>query len=200
MTAPPLREACIREALAIIEHSGLENLSLREVSRRLGVSHQAPYKHFPSRDHLLAEVVKRAFAGFGEHLATLPQGDDPQGDLRAMAQAYLDYATRHPLQYRLMFGTALPDPHAHPEMMAQAQHAFSLLQERVARLAEAPSTAPAVALDALFVWATIHGLATILESCAVGRLEMPEAMVRAADDHVLGRIATALAGGPAGSR
>jgi hypothetical protein len=37
-----LREACIREALAIIETEGVENLSLREVSRRLGISHQAP--------------------------------------------------------------------------------------------------------------------------------------------------------------
>jgi len=42
-----LREACIREALAIIEVGGVESLSLREVARRLGVSHQAPYKHFP---------------------------------------------------------------------------------------------------------------------------------------------------------
>lgn len=56
-----LREACVREALAIITSAGVEKLSLREVARRLGVSHQSPYRHFESRDHVLAEIVRRAF-------------------------------------------------------------------------------------------------------------------------------------------
>ncbi|MFX4450801.1 TetR/AcrR family transcriptional regulator, partial [Acinetobacter baumannii] len=52
-------------------------LSLRDVARRLGVSHQAPYKHFPSRDHILAEVVGRAYASFAAHLEKRPRSDDP---------------------------------------------------------------------------------------------------------------------------
>ena len=63
-----LREAYVKEALAIIAEGGIDSLSLRDVARRLGVSHQAPYKHFPSRDHILAEVVGRAYAGFAAHL------------------------------------------------------------------------------------------------------------------------------------
>ncbi len=102
-----VREACIDEALVIIEAEGIEALSLREVARRLGVSHQAPYKHYPSRDHLLAEVVRRAFAAFADHLDARPRKADPFADLHAMGQAYLDYALRHPLQYRLIFGTPL---------------------------------------------------------------------------------------------
>jgi AcrR family transcriptional regulator len=65
-----LPEACVTEALAIIRDVGIENLSLREVARRLGVSHQAPYRHFPSRDHLLAEVVDRCFRDFDAALGT----------------------------------------------------------------------------------------------------------------------------------
>jgi AcrR family transcriptional regulator len=49
-----LREACVKQALEIIAKGGIDSLSLRDVARRLGVSHQAPYKHFPSRDHILA--------------------------------------------------------------------------------------------------------------------------------------------------
>ncbi len=52
-----LKEACVVAAQEVIAERGVENLSLREVSRKLGVSHQAPYKHYPSRDHLLAEPV-----------------------------------------------------------------------------------------------------------------------------------------------
>ena len=55
-----LKEACVVAAQEVIAERGVENLSLREVSRKLGVSHQAPYKHYPSRDHLLAEPVYRS--------------------------------------------------------------------------------------------------------------------------------------------
>jgi AcrR family transcriptional regulator len=59
-----LRDACIVAAREAIAEHGIEQLSLRDVARRLGVSHQAPYKHYPSRDHLLAEVMRRCFEGF----------------------------------------------------------------------------------------------------------------------------------------
>jgi AcrR family transcriptional regulator len=104
----PLPERCVRAAHAIIDAEGVEALSLREVARRLGVSHQAPYKHFASRDHLLAEVVRRAFEAFARHLDARPAGATADEDLAAMGRAYLAYAHTHPLQYRLMFGTPLP--------------------------------------------------------------------------------------------
>ena len=68
--APPaqLREACIAAAREAIARHGIESLSLRDVARRLGVSHQAPYKHYPSRDHLLAEVMRCGFQQFARHL------------------------------------------------------------------------------------------------------------------------------------
>ena len=190
-----LREACLREALAIIETKGLESLSLREVSRRLGVSHQAPYKHFRSRDHILAEVVSRAFASFAQYLEDRPRTGDPDGDLREMGLAYFRYALAHPLQYRLMFGTPLPDPEVHPEMMQQAQHAFSLLREGIAQLplhSGAPRAAARVDFDALFVWSTIHGLSSLLKSHAVDTLQLPQEILGEAIPQTLMRIGLAL--------
>jgi hypothetical protein len=67
-----LRDACIVAAQEVIAERGVENLSLREVARKLGVSHQAPYKHYPSRDHLLAEVMRRCFQRFAAHLDARP--------------------------------------------------------------------------------------------------------------------------------
>ncbi len=55
----PLREACVVAALEVIAERGIEALGLRDAARRLGVSHQAPYKHHPIRDHLRAEVMRR---------------------------------------------------------------------------------------------------------------------------------------------
>lgn len=191
-----LREACIREAVAIIDTAGLEGLSLREVARRLGVSHQAPYKHFQSRDHILAEIVERAFSAFARHLDARPRSPDPDQDLGAMGVAYLEYAHSHPLQYRLMFGTPLPDADAHPAMMREARHAFSLLTDGLRRVMERHGRDvpdDALARDALFIWSALHGLAMIRESDTVRTLPLPAGLIEGMPGHVLERIGGALA-------
>jgi AcrR family transcriptional regulator len=189
-----LREACVKQALAIIAKGGVDSLSLRDVARRLGVSHQAPYKHFPSREHILAEVVGRAYAGFAEHLEKRPRSEDPYMDLGNLGRSYLDYARKHPLHYQLMFGTPLPDPAEHPEMMAKAEHAFATLKETIARLPGRKSDTD-VDLDALFTWSVVHGLASILQTRATEQLGLRKAAISEATAHTLGRIAEAL-GGP----
>lgn len=185
-----LREACIEEALKIIETEGVENLSMREVSRRLDVSHQAPYKHFPSRDHILAEVVRRAFEGFARYLDEKLRTGDPYTDLTVMGRAYLDFARAHPLQYRLMFGTPLPDPAEHPAMMESAQQAFALLRDCLAQLPE--TQLHQAELDALFVWSTMHGFASIMQTHALDKLNLSVEVLENAARHTLYRVGVAL--------
>ncbi|MBI1238145.1 MAG: TetR family transcriptional regulator [Alphaproteobacteria bacterium] len=192
-----LREACLAEAAAIIERDGLEALSLREVARRLAVSHQAPYKHFASRDHLLAALVARAYAAFASALEARPRSSDPWADMAAMGEAYFAYARAHPRQYRLMFGAKLPDPADHPEMMREAKAAFGLLEKAIAALPRGPRSRGACRHDALFVWSTIHGLATILLTDSAQTIAMPRAALKAAESEALARIGAAL-GAPAG--
>lgn len=189
-----LREACVKEALAIIAKGGIDSLSLRDVARRLGVSHQAPYKHFPSREHILAEVVGRAFASFAAYLEQRPRSEDPYRDLGHLGQSYLDYARKHPLHYQLMFGTRLPDPALHPDMLAKAEHAFAALREAIAKL---PGRLPHsdIDLDALFAWSVVHGLAGILRTRATEQLGLRKATIAEATAHTLGRIGEAF-GGP----
>jgi AcrR family transcriptional regulator len=191
-----LAEACIAEALAIVEAEGVERLSLREVARRLGVSHQAPYRHFVSREALLAELVARAFAAFAAALEARAAAADPREDLVSLCRAYLGFAAAHPLQFRLMFATRLPDADAHPAMLLRARAAFALLSDAVARIA--PAAAPGtVALDAVFAWAAVHGLAGILQTGALGKLPGTEAaMAEAASAHLLARLADAVARDP----
>jgi AcrR family transcriptional regulator len=63
-----LKEACVQAAREVIAEQGVEGLSMRDVARKLGISHQAPYRHFESRDHLLAEIMRRCFVDFADHL------------------------------------------------------------------------------------------------------------------------------------
>lgn len=188
-----LAGACVREALVVIGEAGLEALSIREVARRLGVSHQAPYKHFPSRDHLVAEVVGQAFADFAVHLDAHSQGGGPHEDLDRMGVAYLAYARTQPLRYHLMFGATLPDPHAHPSMLQRARHAFELLRQALARLPD-HTGADAAAIDAaaLFVWSTLHGLASLQAGHALQSLHIAPQVLAALPSPVMAHISTGL--------
>ncbi|KJV09801.1 TetR family transcriptional regulator [Elstera litoralis] len=184
-----VRQASLAEAKAIIADVGLEHLSLREVARRLGISHQAPYKHFPSRDHLLAEIVAQTFAEFAAYLDAVPRAGDPHADLASLGVAYLNYAARYPLDYRLMFGSTLPDPSTHPAMMHHARHAFDVLLSALARLPERSACSDAVRTqDALFIWSSLHGFAMMTQTRALETVALPPDSLSEAPASLLMRI------------
>lgn len=172
-----LKEAFVEAAFDAIQERGVENLSLRDVARRLGVSHQAPYKHFPSRDHILAAVVARCFELFAEHLKSRSAGHTPEEDLSNMGVAYLEFAQSNPLMYRLMFNTPLPPMRDHSEMLANGRVAFSLLKTRLdtMQLKKLPNDVASPSKhDALFIWALLHGFTSLMQSDAMATIEWSE--------------------------
>ena len=133
--APGLKEASVLEAMEIIREKGVEGLSLREVARRLKVSHQAPYKHFGSKDALLAEVIRRCLRGFAEELrASGDEGAGAEAAMAALGQCYLDYAARRPLEYRLMFMTDWPEAARALGLSQDARAGFDILARRLGAL------------------------------------------------------------------
>lgn len=196
--APPLelRDACIVAAQEVIAERGIENLSLREVSRKLGVSHQAPYKHYPSRDHLLAEVMRRCFLRFAAHLDARPRFDDPERDLESLGQQYLAYAREHPLEYRLMFSTTWPESADRAELARDAAHAFDVLRGVLQRMhGDAAQTRELVELDALYIWSTMHGLAGVMNGPCIDSLGLKTRLLKQTVRHAMDRMGQGLKGG-----
>ena len=73
---------------------------------------------------------------------------------------------------RLMFISVLPPPDDYLLMMQRAQHAFALLQRSVAALPRAPRTEGEIEQDALFVWSSIHGLVSAMNSDVFATLDL----------------------------
>lgn len=190
-----LKEACVRAAHEVIAEHGIEALSLREVARKLGVSHQAPYRHYPTRDHLLAEVMRRCFESFARSLDARERFDDPSADLHSLGQAYLRFAASHPLEYRLMFNAPWPEKADHPALLRDATHAFNILRNVLARVhGDEKSKKALIDLDAMFIWSTMHGLASIMQSSAMTHLDMPKTVHAKAIPHVMEMIGWAMQG------
>ena len=186
-----LAEACLAEAAGIIERQGIEKLSLRDVAKRLGVSHQAPYKHFADRDALVAELVRRAFDSFGEALERRERFDHPAEDFASMGRAYLAFAGARPLQFRLMFSSKLPDPDRYPDMVQSGGRTFDILREGLARAFTSvgkTTTGEALDLDALFVWSSVHGLACLTQGKAFSSLVVSPWTLDVMGRHVLMRV------------
>jgi AcrR family transcriptional regulator len=194
---PPLelRDACIVAAREVIAEHGIEKLSLREVSRKLGVSHQAPYKHYPSRDHLLTEVMRRCFQGFAAYLDSRAHFDDPREDLESLGLQYLAYARQHPLEYRLMFGTTWPASASQAQLIRDATHAFDVLRGVLRRIhGESAAARELVELDALYIWSSVHGLAGVMNNQCIDKLDLKARVLKQAVRHAMDRMRIGLAG------
>ena len=185
----------MRAAHEVIAEHGIEALSLREVARKLGVSHQAPYRHYPTRDHLLAEVMRRCFEDFARRLDARERFDDPSADLHSLGQAYLRFAAMHPLEYRLMFNTPWPEKADHPALVRDATHAFNILRSVLTRVhGHEKSKKGMIDLDAMLIWSAMHGLASITQSSAMSHLDISKISQTKAIPHVMEMIGSALRG------
>lgn len=145
-----LRRVLVETALEIVEDAGPGAVSLREVARRAEVSHNAPYRHFPTREALLASVAERGFALLGAELQRAAE----TGGLLAMGSAYLEFARRRTGLFRLMFGGEI-ELSEHPEALAAAQAAFD-------RLRAATSEDEEARYRSLGAWGLVHGLSWLL--------------------------------------
>jgi AcrR family transcriptional regulator len=100
-----LRRAIVEAALDLLRETQSVEFSLRELARRAGVSHNAPYKHFAEKRDLLAAVSAAGFDMLTKRMTAEITGlGNPRARLTAMARAYIAHGVDNPALYRLMFG------------------------------------------------------------------------------------------------
>jgi AcrR family transcriptional regulator len=184
-----LRHALRDAALALIERAGGGALTLRGAAKLAGVSQAAPYRHFRNKEALLAAVAEEGFHAMAEAMRrrAAPHWDDPAGRLRALGRAYVEFATRHPAHFRVMFGRVPVDRAAHPGLQAAATAAYGLLIGAI-RECQAAGVARAGDPDelALPAWSAVHGLAALaVDGQLKERKGRPEALAQVVTDTVV---------------
>ncbi|MEO1620683.1 MAG: TetR/AcrR family transcriptional regulator [Cyanobacteria bacterium J06632_3] len=163
-----LHRALIEAALSLMTEKSAVSLSLREVARRAGVSHAAPYRHFADKEALLAAVAEEGFRVFGQCLAKASASvDDPLARLEAIGVAYVRYALAHPVHYRVMFGSYDVAASGEPALVEASQRSYQVLLDAIeSAQAEAVVRSGDPRLLAMAAWSLTHGLAMLLlENC-----------------------------------
>jgi AcrR family transcriptional regulator len=125
-----LRQALLDMVLTMVAERGdAAELTLREVARRVGVSHNAPYRHFEDKDALLAAVATEGFHLLSRDLrAARADITEPEERFVRTGLAYLAFARQHRGYLAVMHG---PDvaKHRTPLLQNAANDTFQLLKE-----------------------------------------------------------------------
>lgn len=157
-----LRDALLKAAIRLIAEVGPTAFTLREVARRAGVSHNAPYRHFRNKEDLTSAV---AIEGFHEltsfMLDAAKQQSSPLDRLKHAGLAYITFALRRPEHFTVMFEAPL-SRQKNPATDEAAKQSFSTLVgfiEACQQEKHLPSGDP-LAL-ALLAWTMVHGIAKL---------------------------------------
>jgi AcrR family transcriptional regulator len=183
-----LREKVLEASLALIEEGGLDRLSMREVARKAGVSHQAPYHYFGGREAILAALAGEGFSKLGQSLvrAAAQAGSEPVKAVEAMGRAYVEFALRNPAHFQAMFRADAVPLDRYPDARKREDEAFGKLVEGIGQ-AFANQPADVRQEIAIACWAMVHGLATlILEGSLARKLKIPRAQQRKVANAVIG--------------
>jgi AcrR family transcriptional regulator len=155
-----LRQALLHAAEVALESRGIQHLSLRELSRELGVSHASPQRHFATKQDLIDALAIMGFERLSSVVAKAAEArsEDFDARLTKAAFAYVGFAVKHPALFALMFEakrrpgmrpelrTALMAAYSHiPKILKEGQEAGKIIEGDPDRLA-------------LTIGATLHGL------------------------------------------
>ncbi len=160
-----LRQKILDASVELVAESGVRAVSFREVARRAGVSHQAPYHHFGNHQGILEAIGREGFRLLAESMqqAAAEAGGDALQALTAGGIAYVRFARDHTGHFRVMFQRDLVRVHGEDDSMPEAEDAFGTLV-RLCAEAQAAGYGLSLSADDLAVlsWSTVHGFSTLL--------------------------------------
>jgi len=160
-----LRKTLLDASLQLLETDGAPALSLREVARRAGVTHGAPYYHFKDKQQLLDAIAEAGFAQLRDQMIAsrlLRARADER--LAMIGRAYVRFALENRSCFQVMFRTDTAGAARGPA----AAQAFQVMVEAV-EAAQAEGLAPPgdPNLLVLLVWSAVHGLSSLWLSGAL---------------------------------
>lgn len=173
-----LRRALVTAATELAATGGAENVTLREVARRVGVSASAAYRHFPNREGLLAQVASEAREALARRMIAAAEAADahmegvegskgaPVDRFRATGRAYIEFALDEPGLFEVAFRACPPNLYVPDDPSP-----YAVLSEKLDALSDAGLLAVAREGAEVAAWVAVHGAAVLLGDGMLPRAE-----------------------------
>ena len=159
-----LKNALIKAGVEILSKEGIEGLSLRKVAQRAGVSHSAPYSHFPDKQSLIAAISTEGFNQLYAELdaAVVAYPKDAKKQLQQGALAYVQFALENVDTFKIMFSGVLEKEKEYPAFVDISHKTFQRVVDVVRACQEAGilRSTPAEMM-AVAVWGQVHGIVSL---------------------------------------
>lgn len=159
-----LRQVLIDSALEILKNGSLQDLSLRALARKAGVSQTAPYRHFKDKDALIAVLKQEGFVKLAEGMGKALEGVDDQVDrIRKIGLAYVEFAQKYTAHFKMMFEFVLSPDRDYPEMEEEAECSYTLFNQEVSKCLDLSGNKRiSHEIAGVTGWAIVHGLSMLM--------------------------------------
>lgn len=158
-----LRSTLLKVAMEIITEEGVENLTMRGLSQRIGVSRTAPYRHFDDKSALLAAIAEEGFNQLiqqGIQQENVGGTEDVLLRFEKMWIGYVHFAVENPTLYSLMFGKQIFNWQDYPGLLKAGSESFNGVIELVRMCQQENKMKPGDPNKLAYVaWSMAHGLA-----------------------------------------
>jgi AcrR family transcriptional regulator len=192
---PEIKQRLIEAAARLLADEGPSGLSTRRLAAEVGVSTMAVYTHFGGLPELVRAVVREGFARLADHMAAVPDSDNPLDYLAALGEAYRANALENPHLYAVMFGTAsLGGYRLHDDELDEGRYTFDMLVAATRRCMDAglfkPGDPEAVAGQ---LWSAVHGFVMLELAGYLAADREPDAVDEVLNPMLTGIVAALLA-------
>jgi AcrR family transcriptional regulator len=193
-----LKNALIEAGAEILSKEGVNGLSLRKVASRAGVSHAAPYAHFPDKQTLIAAISTEGYRMLYERLDAAVQHyrDDPLRQLVEAAWAYVQFALGDPAHFKVTLSGVVEKEKDYPAYVEMSRKSFGLVVQIVEACQAAGVLKPGPAdATAVSVWSLVHGFVSLLlegqiSHALLDRLTVREMLIFSLDQFTLVGLTT----------
>jgi AcrR family transcriptional regulator len=170
-----IRDNIIEAAMKLILDAGFNNMSIRKLADRVGMSATNIYYYYSSKDEIYLNIQIKGFQALQKQLEKIDISEtDPVITLRKMIQGYLEFGFSNPDYYQIMLNSDTPryleyknkNKKMEPVALKAKQMAINAIAvplKVLAQISNGNNTVPESDIDfrAYQLWITLHGIVTL---------------------------------------
>jgi AcrR family transcriptional regulator len=157
-----VRAAILTTAWKLVQAEGWQSLSIRKIAEAIEYSAPVIYDHFENKEAILFEFTREGFRLLARQIAAASEGHErPEDQIKAMADAYWNFAFTHREHYQLMFSIGMAGCVSESCLPEKVEFRTRMVAPIEALLEKGGASGTNTCLKYHTLWSVMHGLVSI---------------------------------------